>query len=227
MALDTLITKMTAAGFFPIQVEGNVLNKEERGGRIFIGNLEEFIGAAKALKVDVVFVSSRSLEEGDFYYSLDEGDDEEDIDDVDEDEPIHLSSVITALSKFEKYIGQDCAYRISAQMANDTLDFYSQEPWWLEFVDLLREAIAKVEQDKEAAQEIQRAKREAEQKKVLEQLRQLITDSNFIHLPTQKAMLAYALDKIPGLDLIDSMILQGEIQTINAKIAAKGLSRKR
>ncbi len=229
MPLDPLITKLTAAGFFPIRVEGNVLLKEDSGGRVFIGDLDEFIAAAKALKVDVIFVMSRALEEGDFNYSSNviEDDNEEDAyEDVDE-EPIHLPSVVPALSKFEQYIGQDCAYKLSTPMANDTLDFYTQEPWWLEFVDLFKEAIAKVEQDKEVAQELQRAEREAEQDKMLKRLRQLINDSDFVRLPTQKAMLAYALDKIPELEMIDSLTLQGEIQTVNAKIAAKGLSRKR
>ena len=227
MTLDTITTKLVSEGFFPIRVEGST-NRDNSRGLIFVGDLDEFVRAAKALKAEVIFVTSRVLDEADFKYEADE-DDQEDDDSSEtiDSEPIHLPSVLPSLSMFEKYIGQECAYKLSLPMAYNTLDFYTQEPWWTDFIEMVIEAVGKIEEDREAARAVQRAEREAKQKEVLDRLRKLINDSDFVRLPTQKAMLAYALDKVPGLEVVDQMTLQSEIQNLNAKIAAKGLSRKR
>jgi hypothetical protein len=226
MTLDAITAKLNSEGFFPIRVEGDP-DKDEGRGLVFVGDLDEFIRAAKALKVEVIFAVNRVLDHSDFQYEAEEVAHEDDDSSERVDQLIDLSSVLPSISKFEKYIGQDCAYKLSAPMAHNTLDFYTQEPWWTEFVEMYIEAVEKIEEDREAAWVAQRTENEARQEEVLDRLRQLINDSDFVRLPTQKAMLIYAVDKIPELEVVDQVTLQSEIQTLNAKIAAKGLSRKR
>lgn len=224
MAFEEITNKLTSAGFFPIQVEASI-NIDDSNGRVFIGDLDGFIKAAKALKAEVIFVSKGVLEAEDFKYDVSEN--EESGDNDANNESIYLPSVMPLLSEFEKYIGNDCAYKLSAPMIDNTLDFYIQESWWSEFVEMFTEAVEKVEESRETAREGQKMEREAKEKELLSQLGKLINDGNFVRLPTQKAMRAYALDKIPELKKIDGVVLQDKIQTINANIAAKGLNRKR
>ena len=228
MNLDELINKLKLESFFPIRVEGNAL-KGKAGELVFIGDLEDFLKAAKVLKTEVVFVMNTTFDEDNFKYEVyDEDDDEEEDDNLSRDnEPIDLSSVMPSLNKFKKHIGQDCALKLFVIASNNTLDFLIRESWWDEYVEEYVEAIEKIGENRKAVLASQRAEFEAKQKKILDQLKALINDAGFVKLPTQKAMRAYAIDKIPELEEIDETTLQIEISQINAKLQAKGLGSRR
>ncbi len=227
MNIDELVNKIVSEGCFPIRVE-SVSVKDTNRNLIFAGDLDEFLKAAKAMKADVIFVASTAFDEDEFTYEFDELDeDDEDESEGVEDESIYLPSVTPSLNKFNNYIGQDCAFQLSIITTSNTLDFYIRESWWDEFIEMHDEAIEKVNENREAILSTQRAEREAKQKEALKSLKTLINDSTFTNLRTQKAMLAYAIEKIPELEDIDRMTLHSEIQNLNAKIEAKGLGRKR
>jgi hypothetical protein len=56
-------------------------------------------------------------------------------------------------------------------------------------------------------------------------LSSLIEDKQFTRLRTQKAMLAYAKEHIPGLEDIDAGVLRTAISDLAAKAQARGLGR--
>jgi hypothetical protein len=233
LALKEFIDQLASAGLFPIQIEATV-SRGESDGRVFVGGLDEFIKAAKVLKSDVVFVSRWVLEVDDFKYDPSEvedadqvGEEEDDAENTSDDRQIDLAAVLPALEKFKQHIGESCAYKFSLLLPPDGLDLFIEEPWWSEFLDLHEDAVARVEEDLESITERQREERDAKNEVFLGRLRELVHDTDFVRLPTQKAMLAYALDKMPELEAIDLTTLQAEIQNLNAKIAAKRLSRKR
>lgn len=228
MPLHTLLQKLTDVGFFPIRIEGST-DKSDSNGLVFLGDLDEFIKTAKFLKAEFIFVVNTTLSKSDFEYETNgedvgQGDEDENINPL---EPFYLPSIVPKLKGFEKHIGADCKYRLFIPTPNRILEIYIEEPWWKEFVTLIVEAVSKVEQDIESARATKRAELEARRADALSKLRKLTTDNDFIRLPTQKAMLVYAIDKIPELETIEQSILQTEIQNLYAKLTAKGLVRKR
>ena len=68
---------------------------------------------------------------------------------------------------------------------------------------------------------------EERDRKALAALPRLLDDSRFVRLPTQRAMIAYAQNKIPELNDVDEYALKNEIRNLNAQIKAKGVGRKR
>lgn len=227
MNIDELVNKIVSEGCFPIRVESISVKDTDRN-LIFAGDLDGFLKAAKAMKADVIFITSTAFDEDEFIYEFDElNEDDEDESEGLEDESIYLPSVMPSLSKFENYKGQDCIFQLSVKTTINTLDFSIQESWLDEFLKMRDEAIEKIENNRESIMSTQRAEREAKQKEAIKSLNTLINDSAFTNLRTQKAMLAYATEKIPELENIDRTTLQSEIQKLNAKIEAKGLGRKR
>ena len=61
---------------------------------------------------------------------------------------------------------------------------------------------------------------------VLAKLRKLIDDRQFVSLPTQRAMCAYAIEAIPELEEFTDEFIRSEIQAMTAKIQARGLKRR-
>lgn len=226
MHLNELIKKLTSEGFFPIRVEGNGLkiNDEEL---VFIGELEDFLKAAKVLKTEAVFVVNTTLRESDFEYEADREEDDRDDNLSNDNEAVYLPSIMPSLNKYKKYIGQDCAYKLFVSTSNNALNFIIREAWWDDFAETYFEAIDRIEEHRKAMMASRREELRAEQKKILDRLSFLINDTAFAKLPTQKAMRAYAIDKIPELEEIDETTLQIEVSKINAKLQAKGLGSRR
>ena len=224
MNIDELVNKIASEGCFPIRVE-DISVKDTNRNLIFAGNLDGFLKAAKAMEVDVIFVANTVFDEDEFTYEYDELDEDEG-EDI-ENKSVYLPSVMSSLSKFKNYIGQDYIFQLSVMTTSNTLDFSIQESWFDEFIEMRDKAIEKFEGNREDIMSAQRAERDAKQKEALKNLKTLINDPKFIKLSTQKAMLAYAIEKIPELEEIDRMTLQSKIQDLNANIEAKGLRHKR
>jgi hypothetical protein len=80
-----------------------------------------------------------------------------------------------------------------------------------------------VSNSNETARAKLREQQEKKNRKTLKLLNDLITDEFFTSLPTQLAMAEYAKEKIPSLEDVPPSVLKIEIQTLQAKIKAKGL----
>ncbi len=213
--------KLSSIGIHAIQIEGSA-NRERSGGLVFIGNLEEYLTALQCVGAKFVFQVNEFLEDEDFLYSPEGDDGDED----DEEEEVDLVKIKPALAKFKTYIGQQCRFRLFTPVATGTLDYFGHEDWWGEFEELWSEAIESVNESKEKEEaRIQDAQSQKEQK-IIKDIQALIKDKDFISLPTQRAMLEFAKENIPGADELDPHLLKEEIRTLDAKIKARRLSRK-
>ena len=101
--------------------------------------------------------------------------------------------------------------------------------WWhfLRDVREQSEAIESVKRKREsvwAEQEEQGRRREEE---LLKRLRSFIDDAEFVKLPTQVAMQAYAVEQAPELEALGDKTLRAEIRALDGKIKAKGLRAKK
>jgi len=76
--------------------------------------------------------------------------------------------------------------------------------------------------------DVQNGRAQAEARKLSEiesSLSSLIDDKQFTRLRTQKAMLAYAKEHIPGLEDIDAGMLRTAISDLAATAQARGVGR--
>lgn len=215
--------KLRVAKLHPVQVDGSAIDEHKRGHRL-IGDIEEYIDALRAIASPVVFIRVDIFEDFHFFHSS-EDQDEVDFSD-DEADLIDLRSIVPKLRSFEKYLNVIASYRLSASLTTDSLDFVINEPWWLEFLTLREAAVEQVDCEMEVAAAKAHADQQAKDRKALVALSSLINDTSFTRLPTQRAMIAYALEKIPELELVDENSLKIKVQNLHAKIKAKGLDRK-
>jgi hypothetical protein len=222
MNLQELKEKLKTTNLHPIQLEGSPLDRGMRGD-IFIGNLDEYIEAVHVLGASAVFIFTETLEIERFQYEL-EIDNEESESDAEE---IDLCKFNPMLEKYKEHIGQVGMFKLSIPVPEAHISFYINEDWWLEFIKLWSETTDRVDEDQEAAHAQQRAAQELEEKQILKSLGGLIRDEDFVRLPTQRSMIEYAKEKIPGLETVDAVTLKNEIQNLHAKIKAKGLGSKR
>lgn len=214
--------KLRAAKLHPVHVGGNPVDEGARGHR-FIGSLEEYLDAMRALATLAVFIRTERFDEWHFFHTLEKQDKVPD----DETDPVDLRSIAPALRAFERHLGETAMYKLSATLTADSLDFTINEPWWIEFLKLRETATDQVDGDIAASEAKSRADQQSRDRNALTALGGLIGDPHFARLPTQKAMIAYAVDKIPELQAVNEYALSAEIQNLNAKIKAKGLDRKR
>lgn len=228
MELETLKEKLRASRLHPIHVAASGLLEEDEGNYIFLGTLEEYLEAIRAIGAPIVLISTMSLEKELFLYLPEESVSEEQEGEVSgEDlEEIDLCSIAPALCDFKSHIGQTAIYKLSATLPNRTLNILINEPWWTDFSQCRESAVEQVDNDLEAAAEKSRAAQEAKYRDVRNSLRALIHDPDFVRLPTQKAMLVYAIDSIPELKTASNHGLRAEIQELHAQIKARGLDRK-
>jgi hypothetical protein len=222
MELEAVKEKIRASKLHPVQVVDDLFGESARGHR-FIGSLEEYLDALRAVGALAVFIRATEFDEEDFFHAPE---DEGNLP-ASESEYIDLRSVVPELRAFEKHRDTIAMYKLSGALAADSLNFVISEPWWMEFLKLRATATDQVDGDRAASEAKSKADREAQDRKALAALGGLMKDANFARLPTQKAMLAYALDRIPELQNVDELLIKVEIQDLNAKIRAKGLDRKR
>lgn len=221
MDLAQLKDELRAAKLHPVHVEGSPLEDRLRDFT-FIGDLPEYVEAVHALGTSVVLVFTEVLNEHRFHYAP-----RENSPPPDDAGSVDLCAIKPGLSKFKNKIGETAMFKLSAAMAGGNLSYYINEKWWLDFMKLWEDATDQVELEYATTQARIQSDREAKNRNVLKALADLIHEEEFVTLPTQRAMIAYALDKVPGLTAVDEIALKAEIQTLHAKIKAKGLDRKR
>lgn len=216
MNLSELKAKLRAANFHPVHVEDDM--NEVRGLK-FSGSVEEYLEAVKVLGKALVFITAQEVDNDDFQYDLSgHGYDDEGEEFQHEVEKINLCVVNPALEKFKERIGQVCVFKLSSSISEESLTLYIVADWWDELSTIYAEAVRTVVEDKVAIQErIEVAKKE-KGKELIKAVRELRRDEDFIGLRTQRAMLAYAKEKIPELENIEESLLKKEIQALYDKL---------
>lgn len=221
MDIEKLKEALQGGNLHPVQIESSPIEQLERGHR-FAGNLEEYIKAVQVIAAPAVFIRIEILDEFDFFHQRSD----QEISSNDETDLVDLRSIAPALRVFEKHLDATATYLFSSALTADSLDFVIDEPWWIEFLRARRTAVDQVDEDFAASEAKARAERQSKNQHVLALLKDLINDKDFSRLPTQKAMVAYAAEKIPELQDVDDATVRTEIQNLHAKIRARGLDRK-
>ena len=235
MNKSELFKKISSGGLIPIHVE-DTTDREESNGLSFVGNFDEFIKAAQSLDEKVIFVSIRKLEENDFEgeikFNFSDEIDYSDIDIKQEVESdydfINLLDISSSFKKYKEYLDKECVYKLSIKSLKAQVNFYIEEDWWKKFEEEKTKTIEKIYDKKllrakekySELSKLSKEKRDKEQR-IIEELRKLINDPYFSTLPTQKAMLAYAEDKIKDLNEVDPVLIKKEMQEMKAKIVAQ------
>lgn len=193
----------------------------------FAGTLDEFWAAAKALSTKVVFLMVHQMDDSDFERSASNDSPSYRDDDEDDDgEMIDLEEVLPSISKYRKHVGKDCAFILVTKGGCAEIDYLLSEPWWIEFQEDAAKAVETWMERHEAETEAEEAETEKRNNELLKQLRSLISDKEFCCMRTQRAMLAYAIEKLPELEELGEFVLKPEIQTLHARIEARGLNKK-
>lgn len=198
----------------------------------FHGTLNEFWTAAKTLGAKAVFMSVMQMDESDFERNV-PSDDVQHIEDDDGDESfdgddywVSLEKHSSAITKFRKHVGKDCAFILVAKGGVAEIDFLLTEPWWDAFQEEAGKAIEKWRDSRSEKSETAKQTSEKKKAELLRTLRGLINDQEFCQLRTHRAKIAYAIEKHPELAELSDFILRPEIQTLSDRIEAKGLNRK-
>jgi hypothetical protein len=228
MITSELVQRIKSAGFFPIHVEWNTDRNGDSELR-FVGSLEEFFEATKALGITSVFFLVWKLDEEDFLYDSDY---EEDGDYSDEVEPaseksdegnesFDLTVALPSLADFKKRIGQEHEFLLVAKSQFASISFSLSESWWDSFAEQREKAIQKVDENREAMREKMEKQKLEKENELLKQVRGLLNDLEFSRIPTQRGMKAYALEKFPKLEEVDESSLVEEIRKLDDKLKAR------
>jgi hypothetical protein len=212
MTLQELEAKLQTAGVAPIYVDNDV--PEATSSRLLVtGGLDKYLVAVRAFRLTAVIVYSVILDETWFRYARDEADEDESMD-------MDLCDKCPQLEAFKGHIGERGIIYLSAQMRSQHLDLALEEIWWLELQEARERAIEKLENEAAVLIAATNAEDEAAAASIIELLHGLAEDPKFAKMPTQKAMMQYALRKFPELKDFDPADLKAEIQIVKAKIDA-------
>ncbi len=217
MDLSELKEKIRAANFHPIHIEGTA-NPDKAEGFAFNGTLEEYLEALRALNKKAIFLATDILEEEDFFHEMRERSYDEDNEPRLEIEEIDLCLIKPSISNFKKNIDAVGGFKLFSSLTNDSLDFFIQEDWWLEFMIQYVEAVEEIKNEKEKTHEKLKEAEKEREKILVKSLRELIKNSEFSSLKTQRAMTNYALENIPNLDNLDQRTIKDEIQKLFDKL---------
>jgi hypothetical protein len=234
MTLHDLMQTLTTADLYPILVEGDI-DRDSVRGLSFVGNLDGFIQAAKALGARCVFVMCKTLEEVDFFFQAEDANGGRPLfTDTEEPDPqsnvetsVDLRAVELSLNEFKDRLGSECGYRLAVYSPTVRLEYILHLEWWNRFSELRIDGIEKVLQKRYSAEAQRREEEEIQRQKIVDTLRELIHDPDFVRLPTQLAMREYAFEKVANLDTVDPKSITTEIQSLVAKMKARGLGRKK
>lgn len=248
MTLDELSKRLAVQGIHLIRVE-SLLDEECLS---FVGTMDEYVGAVKALGSKVVFVCVSGISEEDFNYATlgdsfshhlspaaswpfptpgrdFQGDSPLDSDDVGEEE-IDLCSINPELTKYRKKIGDAGRFNFLCADTQYKLIFSIVEKWMEEFEELRSNAETLLDEKRDARRaqmseerSIAQAEVGAKKRAAKHKLGELVSDKKFVKLRTQREMLIYAKKKIPELATFDEADLKREIGNIKATIKVNEL----
>jgi hypothetical protein len=212
MTLTELQSHLKSAGLVPVLVE-NSPPEEHHKRLMFAGTLQEYVEAVKAFQLRAVIVYSENIEESDFEA---EADDDDDVLEA----PVNLCVINRSLAQYEKRIGETGLLWLSVSLGDEHLDLAMHEPWWVEFLSMRDEAVQQLSLEGERRRAALDSSKRIEAAELIADLHALADDLRFAKLPTQKAMLQYALRAVPKLKGLKQELLKVEIQELKAKIDA-------
>ena len=225
MDFEALKATFKTAGIPAVRVEqeDGIFPSSKQDPRV-VGSLDDYLAALTALKAPIVLVYTQPLEEDHFVYSSGAGEaannevTEEGEGEIPE---IDLCKVNPALTAFKEHVGSVGTYLLTSPLQGESLDFLIEEPWYQQFEAAWEVAVRVIDEARAAEASRVRLEEEDRLADVISALDGLVEDKKFAQLPTQKAMLQYALDKIPSLSDIDMPSLRMKIQDLKARIDAR------
>ena len=233
MNLQELKEKLKTAKLHPVHLEGSPLDGDMKDspfdrdrdmrGETFVGNLEEYFEAAHVFGASAVLIYTETIDAERFQYEIEIDDEESEV----ATEVFDLCKFNPELERFKEQIGQVGIFKLSIPIPDARISFYITEDWWRDFFKLWIETTDRIDENQEAAHAKLHAAQLQKEKQILKLLASLINDEDFVRLRTQLSMMEYAKEKIPELETVDAATLKSEIQTLQAKIKAKGLGSKR
>ena len=187
--------------------------------------LDEFLSNLKTIGVITVLVKKKKLSQKDFEKEIQvESDDEE----SEVNQIIDISSIISELETYKRFIGADAFQAIECVISGRVTSYEVKEEWWEKFKELREKAYGKIDEDQEKALEMEIIRQEEEEqeaeekeKQLLKSLDELLKDEEFISLPTQRAMMSYVMDKVPELENLPVKDVRSRIQRLHGRIDAK------
>jgi hypothetical protein len=215
MTLSELRTQIEAAGLIPVFVV-NAPPDEENERLVYSGSLAEYLEIAKSIEARTVIVYSEILEQEDFLADLDIDDQDEER--ANDETTVDLCNVDARLSRFRKHTGQHGIFCVSISIRDEHLDCSLEESWWHDFLEIRDAAIDQLSKQQQDRVDAARSRMRDEARATLAKLHTLLDDKKFTCLPTQKAMLQYALRKFPELSEMSPTVLKTEVQELKAKI---------
>jgi hypothetical protein len=202
-----------------IEVE-DLGHRFEGNGLRVSGSLQEYVSALKALKIEVAFVYAEKLEAEDFLYAQDEG-----VDDLEEVADGDLRFESPELKRYDKWVGEVGRLSLYAETKTAALTYIIDNDWYAEFLEHREIACDSIEQKRGDVRSERAQVAARELSEIESSLSSLIDDKQFTRLRTQKAMLAYAKEHIPGLEGLDADTLRAAISNLAAMAQARGVGR--
>jgi ribosomal protein L25 (general stress protein Ctc) len=187
--------------------------------------LDEYLSNLKTIGVITVLVKTKKLSQEDFEKEIqvESGDEESE-----ENRIIDISSIISDLESYKRFIGADAFQTIECVISGQITSYEVKEEWWERFKELRETAYEKIGEDQEQALEMEITRQEEEEKqaeekekRLLESLDEFLKDEEFISLPTQRAMMSYVMDKVPELETLPVKGVRSKIQRLHGRIDAK------
>jgi hypothetical protein len=130
-------------------------------------------------------------------------------------------------------------FKLSVYFKQSALHFSINESWWSQLQALREKAIATLEEGLqvrrerlEAEREREQARQQAREEALVEKLRGLIKNRDFVELSsrsssTQRGMQAAALEMMPVLRELSPEVFKAEIQALSDRIKAQKALHKR
>lgn len=224
MTQKELFQLLITEGLYPIPVNEGI-DEQDATGLQFAGDTNGFIEAAKSLSIRCVFVATRKLTEDDFIYTGGPRRFNAPRHGI-EEKKVKLVAIRPDFDEYKKHIGSDCGHRLWIGVDRTQLEHFIRFPWWDRFAKLREETIEIIEDEQENAWAKQGQTEQLQRDALLERLRALISDKQFVKLPRQITMLAYAVEQIPELKSLGDKLLKSEMQKLDAMIKARGLRGK-
>lgn len=214
MTIAELRKALSVQNILPIPVEGEV-DPDECEGYVFDGCLEEFTETLNQLNISSVFICSSVFSEEQMTAEVKIGQDEW-------SDSISVAELYPPIIECKEKIGQPYAIRLIAVSEKFELNFYHIEAWWSDLSrKLLDELEALQHKEKAKADEIDR-RHASLRESVIDQIKALADDKQFLTLKTQIAMLAYIEDHISDSILLEENELKHEVQKLCASLSARG-----
>ncbi|MFZ4124529.1 MAG: hypothetical protein ACOYJ2_00465 [Rickettsiales bacterium] len=212
--MNILLNFIKSSNLYPILVHGDI-DPETSDGFPFVGSITEYISALKNAGSKNVYVFIELFEETSFLLKNTFCPEEFT---ADEEDCVDLRKMDSKFKNFVNKIGEVCRFKLSSSLEDVSLDFYYTKDWWFNYVVSVTECVTKLEEAEieadEESEEIQRN----QSRDIIKKISKLANEPQFNKLRTQRAMMAYVLEKIPETSTIPQQMLKMEIQRIFDKI---------